>query len=904
MDTGAGTALVRRVNLADADWGCIAWRHRQAPVPTPRSFDFESRMKCVRPHLGSFNPAFKVKRLVPARLSKEEAWFWLRCLDVTERRGRQNVQPFPHPDEALPDDEEVRVWARDVAQRSSLIYHEVPQTLLPFFNAAEIAVLILDKAALGTCGSWGADGHLRLMLGFAKWIAPYLGEWEREDLRCTLERLYDTEPETPRATLLLALLSTVGGGVRLTSYVARQPEEGWGRRARSIRTGHLDMLAGLDCEASFLREAHRLRCFPQDAAEMRLWLAATEWRALAPAADAVITAGTTQRALPMARILALVEAPEAASPMLQLELQSRKAATAAAEWFVTHPLHAIVGLVPAAMQVGVCQEAARERLRAMRCNDRADAFRAAWLHLTPEQAAWLQREILEPARHIAAVGRAELPEELRAAFARVATVSLPGWLAFASLPPIRVQGRVLGAIEVDRVLAALKRKPEGSAAVPIMRLKAHADPTSLDTFAWELFEHWEKACKLPKDRWAMLALGRLGGDGCVLQLARRVHAWSRKGQRALALLALTCLRANGGAAALMTLKELPRTLSGRRKAQVIKDRAREMIAEIARSRCLTPEQLDDRIVPDCGLDVRGTRLLDFGARELRCELGSGLELRVRDPAGRLRPRLPAPARADDPDRAANAAAEWKLMKAVLREVRKVQVERLEEAMISCRRWTGEEFRTLILEHPVMLQLVRELVLAEYDAADRVIRTFRIAEDQRFLGWNDQETSLSPAARVGVVHPLQLDDVMKAQWGRVVGDYHIIPPFTQLGRDVYLPDPQELESLEITRFCGPRVMGIVLYSLLKRNRWQHEAAAQFLPHHWRPFPSAGVTALIRYTGLNKGKYGELQEIQSLCFIPAGVPPDAWHDSRLKIRDVNPVVLSEALRMAHILLARAQ
>jgi hypothetical protein len=895
-------ALARRVTLADADWARIAWRHQQAPAPTPRPFDFESCMKLVRPNLGSYNGAHQIERLVPARVSKEEAWFWLRCLDATDRRGgRRAVAPVPQPDEVLPPDAQVRAWTREVAQRTSVIYHDVPQTLLPFFTPAEITALILDKAALGTWLSKEFVAHPSDMLGFATWIAPYLGELERGELRCTLERLYDVEPEpqTPRATLLVVLLSTVGGGVRLASYVARRPDEALG--GRSLRTGDLDMLTGLDSEASFLREAYRLRCFPQDVAEMRLWLAATEWRALTPAAEAVITASTRQHAFPMARTLALVEAPEAAWPMLQIELQSTKAATVAAEWFVRHPLHAIVGLVPAAMDAG--EPAAHERLRAMRGNDRTEAFAAARPHLTTEQAAWLQREILDLPKHITTVSRAELPEALRAAFARVRAGSSPGWLAFSSLPPIRVQGRPLGAIEVDKVLTALKRKPEGPSAVLTTLLKAHADPTSLEAFVWQLFERWEKACRLPKDRWAMLALGRLGADGCVLQLVRRVHEWSRKGQHARALLALSCLRAIGEGMALMTLKDLPRTLRSRRKANVVKDKAREMMADIARSSGLTPEQLDDRIVPDCGLDVRGSRLLDFGARQFRCELGSSLELRVRDSAGRLRPRLPAPARADDPDRAASAVAEWKLMKAVLREVRKVQVARLEEAMTSCRRWTNEEFRTFLLQHPVMLHLVRELVLAEYDATGQVIQTFRIAEDRRLVDPNDKETSLSSGTRVGVVHPLQLDDDLRAQWARIVGDYHIIPPFTQLGRDVYQPDPQELESLEITRFCGPRVMGIVLYSLLKRDRWQHDAA-HFLPHHWRPFPSAGVTALIRYTGLNKGKYGEPQEIQSLCFIPAGVPPDAWQDNRLKIGDVDSVVLSEVLRTAHILLAKAQ
>src|SRR5262249_6822633 len=154
-------------------------------------------------------------------------------------------------------------------------------------------------------------------LGFSVFVAPHMSEDERNAFRSALERMYDAEPDRAAgmAAWLLALLSTVGGGPRLAAYVARQPDKAWanwgwfGRRA-----GFLDMLAGLPDEASFVHEARRLIGKLSAPADLRLWLAATEWRELDLARDAVLAVSSKDEAAQMARILALVEAPETAAP--------------------------------------------------------------------------------------------------------------------------------------------------------------------------------------------------------------------------------------------------------------------------------------------------------------------------------------------------------------------------------------------------------------------------------------------------------------------------------------------------------------------------------------------------------------------------------------------------------------
>ncbi|MFO0928752.1 MAG: DUF4132 domain-containing protein [Gemmataceae bacterium] len=98
-----------------------------------------------------------------------------------------------------------------------------------------------------------------------------------------------------------------------------------------------------------------------------------------------------------------------------------------------------------------------------------------------------------------------------------------------------------------------------------------------------------------------------------------------------------------------------------------------------------------------------------------------------DEAGKPYKELPKPAGKDDPEMAAAAASEWKLLKAQLRETLKVQTARLEEAMVTGRVWPRDEFERLLVGHPFLSHLVRRLVWAGRDAAGAWSRTFHVSD---------------------------------------------------------------------------------------------------------------------------------------------------------------------------------
>jgi hypothetical protein len=325
---------------------------------------------------------------------------------------------------------------------------------------------------------------------------------------------------------------------------------------------------------------------------------------------------------------------------------------------------------------------------------------------------------------------------------------------------------------------------------------------------------------------------------------------------------------------------------------------------------LSRAELEDRVVPDCGLDERGSRAFDFGPRQFRFALGPELKPMVRDAAGKLKDDLPRPGAKDDPAKAAVAIEEWKQLKKQVRDVAKVQAERLERAMFTRRRWTPDHFDAFLVRHPLMIHLVRSLLWGGYDQAGKLAATFRVTEERDYADRNEAPFRLDGLAGVGVVHPLQLTAQEVSAWGELFADYEIIQPFPQLGRRVHRPEPDELHAREIVRNRGIKVPAVTLVGILERHGWNRgmvEGGGVFR-EHTKPFEGANFTAVIQYDGIEAGAiaYSEDQEVQR-CFFAPGICPPARNPQRkdaLRLDAVDPVVISEVLGTLAVLASKGK
>ncbi len=729
---------------------------------------------------------------------------------------------------------------------------------------------------------------------------PRLCGAEAEDARERIASLIKANPwpaDRYCETLLYQAAAVLGMHEALLPAIESIPAdtytiEDWGDHYHKPQA----VIFGLRDPALVARHVKRLKLKLQTPETVKGWLAHTEYAELDYAAESICAELNREKAEEAIKALALVDAPEATGPMLKLLLRS-KAPRIAKEWLTAKPRRSIDQLALLASGSGSTADSATDILCAFLADGWKSNIESALGLLDEAGQRKLREAILEnPALSAQPFPDAELPPSLLPYLSPATKVKLPTWLNPGELPPIILQGRRLSTDQVARLLAALQTAVLPSAPEAVTALKALAVASALERFAWKLFELWQDAGTPPKDKWAFLALGVLGGDAVALKLAPLIKAWPGEAQHQRAVAGLEILCSIGTDTALMQLNGIANKVP----FKALKQRANECMEEIAASMGLSKAELEDRVVPDCGLDERGRRVFDFGPRKYEFIMGPDMKPMLRDQEGKRRPDLPAPNAKDDPDLSAASVEEWKLLKKQIREVGKIQASRMEQAMVVGRRWPPKDFELLIARHPLMTHVARLLLWGGYDAKGGLVKLFRVTEEQDYADAADAKLALDGCAKVGVVHPLGIPKNDLAAWGALFSDYEIIPPFPQLGRPVYALDAIELKGLEITRIAALKFPAPTLVFSLEKLGWARGLAmdAGCFTEHSKQYPAAGLTAVITYEGnVGMGWIDASEELtKASVYLVKGLrEPQGYSDdkNKLALKDADPVVLSEIL-----------
>jgi predicted DNA-binding WGR domain protein len=774
------------IDLGPDDWLWATWRPRSPrPRPEPPPFDLDeclNRLVAVR-RRGKHGQFHWSKARLAAIMSAEEARFWI--IAMTEAR-RRDLAPVIFLDELQ---SRCEAAGRDVATDEAVrllrdAVPHVPVELLEFavnlFPPREFVRVVRDV--------WGLEWDPRVVINehvvgwFRRHVLPYLDGAEYRAMQDELRESLGAPSLPPNAytpfPLGVYLAAALGLHEEVHRLVRSIPDDLYASGRHSDYCHHPQLLVmGLGDPSVVDSEIRRLKLRLKSPDDIRGWIAHTEDRSLDLVRDSILAIGKKPDCQALIEVLARVQSPRTAAPMLEVMVGS-KAPAAARRWLDEHPGHAIPGLIPLAAGEGPLAEAAGDYLRAQDRKGCGGYIRTCLAAAPPETIEKFRCDVLERAEDvIPALDDATTPAWLRAACDEARSLEPPGWVGPAPLRPILVEGRRLNPGQVTTVLAALAGSAIGAPHPMVAALKAHADRRSLDTFAWALFDDWVFEGAPASEKWAMTALGLLGSDAVALKLAPMVRAWPGESRHARAVHGLECLRAIGTDAALMQLNGIAQTLGFR----ALKARATEMMQAIAADHGLSRDELEDRIIPDCGLDECGGRTFDFGPRQFRFALGPDLKPMVRDEAGQFHDDLPRPGPQDDADKAAAAVEAWRQVRKQVRVVARVQAGRLERAMATGRRWTPGGFESLLVRHPLMIHLVCRLLWGGYDERGRLVATFRVTEECEFADIDGSTCRLECLAAVGVVHPLQLNDEQRSAWGEIFRDRGINPPFAQLGR---------------------------------------------------------------------------------------------------------------------------
>jgi hypothetical protein len=492
--------------------------------------------------------------------------------------------------------------------------------------------------------------------------------------------------------------------------------------------------------------------------------------------------------------LSRLESSRVAPIMAEAMARRKQQRKLARQWLKEYPERAALGLIPDALAgKGKVREQARRAIQYLVLQGHAETLRQAAQQYGQQAAAAFELVLaIDPLETHPKVG------------------TLPTWFRPSALPrPSLKAGGTLSEDSIELLGTMLSFSPLDDPYAGLEQLRVACTSESLEAFAWGVFLAWELSGADPKQDWALNAVGHLGGDDSVRKLNPLVRRWPGEGFSKRAALGLRVLAAIGTDLALMHLYGISQKI----RFKALKNKAEEMIQEIAEHLELSTEELGDRLVPDLGLDNDGSRRLDFGSRAFTVGFNESLLPFVLDEEGRRRKALPKPNQSDDAEKSDAARKTWKSLKKDVKAVAKGQLERLERAMSMQRRWAEEDFRSYLLGHPLLMHLVRRLVWGCYEDG-RLVDTFRVAEDRTFATREDDATKLH--GEIGIAHPLEFEEQLAA-WQTLFADYKLIQPFPQLSRPVYRPTKEEMAGNTIDRFAGREMKaGFVLG--LERKGW--------------------------------------------------------------------------------------
>ena len=485
------------------------------------------------------------------------------------------------------------------------------------------------------------------------------------------------------------------------------------------------------------------------------------------------------------------------------------------------------------------------------------------------------------------------------------TAQLPAFLESADFSPVLQWD--LSTQQVHTILSACKQSTPDNLHPILLEIRRHAPSGLFDVFVWDVFTRWQSAGAPQKERWCIWSVGMLGSQEVVFQLLPWMYRWRESGNHHQAFWGLDCFLALGSDVALMKVHEI----SQNQKLKSLRAKALELIVKIAQSRGLSKEQLEDRIVPSCGLDENGARVFDFGSRKFFFVMGAGLKPSVRDEDNKVKPDLPEPTQRDNLELAKQEIAQWKELKKNIKTVAKVQATKLEQALVTGRRWTFSEFEMYLLKHPLMCHLVRPLVWAGYDSEGKMVKTFRVAEDNQCSDEYDKNTEIAGLHEIGLVHPLNCPLDLLGRWGELLTDYEIVPPFPQLGRATFALTSEEKDKSSIDRFNEFSIPAIAVPSTLERLGWSRGLPIShgYYHCHSKQFYGANLTVAVEYDDGIQMQMALESEPQHLsgCFFLSGIhKPAESFDLRaaIPLKDVDPVVLSEVLSDLSLLTSKAK
>lgn len=395
-----------------------------------------------------------------------------------------------------------------------------------------------------------------------------------------------------------------------------------------------------------------------------------------------------------------------------------------------------------------------------------------------------------------------------------------------------------------------------------------------------------------------LASRALGADAAAL-VRRYLKENGSKVSQAKSLLA--ALSANPAPAAIQAVL----AAANRLKQKSVQTHAAELVQAIAERRGWTPDELADRTIPTAGFDEAGELELPCGAGRTFKAVNHGEgRIELINPAGKTAKALPDP-RGDDAAEKEEVAASKRALSGARKEVKqveKMQAERLYEAMCVERAWAIEVWRDHLKDHPIVGRLCRRMVWLGLDAEGQTIATFRALDDGTLTGKEDEAVEIGKLAAVKVAHQALISESDAMAWQAHLRDYEVRPLFQQFGRTVLKAGSDMAEATEIDDRKGWMIDNFKMASAAGKLGYERGSAEDggHVSTYSKRFTGAQISAVMQFTGHYIADSKQVPcALISATFVP--ISDGRGFRRPLALGKVAPVLLSEVWSDLHAIAA---
>ena len=456
-DGAVDESAARSIALGDDDWLWATWRSRKNAVQIPAEIPFDrdavlERIAAkVKPARHGWSYDFSRAALSPS-MSKDEARLWFECMHSIEKNSSPKARADALEKKKLAPltlEGAMKTLEKNQQARAP----EIPLVLSVIFGAFALTESFL--AHKPSSDGWIAGGSF--FDGWHRHVFPRLTDDERKTLLARVRPAitpanFPTDYyEEPSSEFLVG--ASLGAHDELLAVVSSWPndrfaDEDW---YDAYHVPQL-MIFGLGSQELVQEHMRRLDLRLRFDVYMRAWLAHTEYAGLDFAARTVCTTKNKDTAAELAKVLALVHAPENAVAMLEVHTRS-KAATVGAEWLDRNVGCAAAGLVEVAAGRGALAESATERLRILK--------RAGYTQLIEKAAGSAAPEAAQKASALLAAKEKVLaplvpaPKWLEAPMKTVKRARRAAWVEHARLPALEVDDKTLSPEQLGLFLDAL-----------------------------------------------------------------------------------------------------------------------------------------------------------------------------------------------------------------------------------------------------------------------------------------------------------------------------------------------------------------------------------------------------------------------------------------------------------------